>query len=99
MAKPGLRGGPKIGAPRRTAECGALTASRDCAVGDEAAIKNTLRLSVTAQLGRRVLRVRMLGSAAIDPSLARGERRHAAELTAITTVLWRERHEGLLLIT
>jgi myo-inositol-1(or 4)-monophosphatase len=38
----------------------------DYAVGDGAAGKNELRLAVTGQLARQVLRVRMLGSAAID---------------------------------
>src|ERR1019366_6934213 len=38
----------------------------DYAVGQDAARKNELRLAVTAQLARQVLRVRMLGSAAID---------------------------------
>ena len=38
----------------------------DYAVGQDAARRNELRLAVTAQLARRVLRVRMLSSAAID---------------------------------
>jgi myo-inositol-1(or 4)-monophosphatase len=38
----------------------------DYAVGDLAAEKNRSRLAVTAQLAQRALRVRMLGSAAID---------------------------------
>lgn len=38
----------------------------DYAVGDQAAEKNNSRLAVTAQLAQRALRVRMLGSAAID---------------------------------
>jgi myo-inositol-1(or 4)-monophosphatase len=38
----------------------------DYAVGDQAAAKNQGRLAVTAQLAERALRVRMLGSAAID---------------------------------
>jgi myo-inositol-1(or 4)-monophosphatase len=38
----------------------------DYAVGSDAATKNRLRLNVTAELARHVLRVRMLGSAAID---------------------------------
>ena len=38
----------------------------DYAVGSNAAAKNRLRLNITAELADRVLRVRMLGSAAID---------------------------------
>src|SRR5215472_9565853 len=51
---------------RRDRLAEAMVTLGDYAVGDEAAAKNRLRLSVTAQLARSVLRVRMLGSAAID---------------------------------
>jgi myo-inositol-1(or 4)-monophosphatase len=44
----------------------AMVTVGDYAVGQEARRKNELRLAVTAQLARKVLRVRMLGSAAID---------------------------------
>lgn len=44
----------------------AMVTIGDYAVGDGAAGKNELRLAVTEQLARQVLRVRMLGSAAID---------------------------------
>ena len=44
----------------------AMVTVGDYAVGDNADSKNRLRLDVTAQLARQVLRVRMLGSAAID---------------------------------
>ena len=44
----------------------AMVTVGDYAVGQDAARKNELRLAVTAQLARQVLRVRMLGSAAID---------------------------------
>jgi len=52
---------------RFTAELGQATVTiGDYAVGDQAAAKNQGRLAVTAQLAERALRVRMLGSAAID---------------------------------
>jgi myo-inositol-1(or 4)-monophosphatase len=38
----------------------------DYAVGDDAPVKNQLRLAITSQLAARALRVRMHGSAAID---------------------------------
>ncbi len=44
----------------------AMVTVGDYAVGPDADRKNKLRLAVTAQLARQVLRVRMLGSAAID---------------------------------
>jgi myo-inositol-1(or 4)-monophosphatase len=44
----------------------AMVTIGDYAVGSNAAAKNKLRLDITAELARRVLRVRMLGSAAID---------------------------------
>ncbi len=44
----------------------AMVTAGDYAVGQDAGRKNELRLAVTAQLARKVLRVRMLGSAAID---------------------------------
>jgi len=45
----------------------------DYAVGEQAASKNQTRLAVTSHLAQRALRVRMLGSAAIDLAwLARG---------------------------
>lgn len=44
----------------------AMVTVGDYAVGDGAVSKNELRLAVTGQLARQVLRVRMLGSAAID---------------------------------
>ena len=52
---------------RPTAELGQATVTvGDYAVGDQAAAKNQARLAVTAELARRALRVRMLGTAAID---------------------------------
>jgi myo-inositol-1(or 4)-monophosphatase len=52
---------------RPTAELAQATVTiGDYAVGDDAAVKNQSRLVVTAQLAQRALRVRMLGSAAID---------------------------------
>jgi myo-inositol-1(or 4)-monophosphatase len=50
--------------PRDLAD--AMVTMGDYAVGDNASARNALRLAVTAQLARKVLRVRMLGSAAID---------------------------------
>ncbi|MGO8884539.1 MAG: inositol monophosphatase family protein [Streptosporangiaceae bacterium] len=44
----------------------AMVTVGDYAVGPDAARRNELRLAITAQLARQVLRVRMLGSAAID---------------------------------
>lgn len=44
----------------------AMVTVGDYAVGPDADRKNKLRLAVTAQLARQVLRVRMFGSAAID---------------------------------
>jgi myo-inositol-1(or 4)-monophosphatase len=44
----------------------ALVTIGDYAVGPDADRQNELRLAVTAQLARHALRVRMLGSAAID---------------------------------
>ena len=44
----------------------AMVTVGDYAVGPDSARRNELRLAVTAQLARQVLRVRMLGSAAID---------------------------------
>jgi myo-inositol-1(or 4)-monophosphatase len=44
----------------------AMVSVGDYAVGKDADRRNDLRLAVTAQLARRVMRVRMLGSAAID---------------------------------
>jgi myo-inositol-1(or 4)-monophosphatase len=52
----------------------AMATLRGYAVGDNADRKNRLRLGVTAQLARQVLRVRILGSAAIGLAwLAEGE--------------------------
>jgi myo-inositol-1(or 4)-monophosphatase len=48
----------------------AMVTMGDYAVGDDSADRNTLRLAVTAQLARKVLRVRMLGSARHRPRLA-----------------------------
>lgn len=51
-----------------------MVSARDYAVGKDAERRNELRLAVTAQLARRVLRVRMLGPAAIDLAwLAKGK--------------------------
>jgi myo-inositol-1(or 4)-monophosphatase len=58
--------GERIHVSRRDRLAEAMVTLGDYAVGDEATAKNRLRLSVTAQLARSVLRVRMLGSAAID---------------------------------
>jgi myo-inositol-1(or 4)-monophosphatase len=58
--------GERIHVSRRDRLAEAMVTLGDYAVGDEASAKNRLRLSVTAQLARSVLRVRMLGSAAID---------------------------------
>jgi myo-inositol-1(or 4)-monophosphatase len=44
----------------------AMVTVGDYAVGQDAGRRNELRLAVTGQLARKVLRVRMLGSAAID---------------------------------
>lgn len=54
----------RVREPRGLAD--AMVTIGDYAVGDDAAGKNTPRLAVTAQLARTVLRVRMLGSAALD---------------------------------
>lgn len=52
---------------RPTSELGQATVTvGDYAVGPDAAEKNQSRLAVTAKLAQRALRVRMLGSAAID---------------------------------
>jgi myo-inositol-1(or 4)-monophosphatase len=58
--------GHRIGI-RRTSQLGQATVTLgDYAVGEQAAAKNQQRLAVTAELGQQALRVRMLGSAAID---------------------------------
>jgi myo-inositol-1(or 4)-monophosphatase len=44
----------------------AVVAIGDYAVGDDAERKNELRLAITTQLARRVHRIRMLGTAAVD---------------------------------
>lgn len=58
--------GKRIQASKRDRLADAMVTIGDYAVGSNAAIKNRLRLNITAELADRVLRVRMLGSAAID---------------------------------
>jgi myo-inositol-1(or 4)-monophosphatase len=64
------QGANRNGQPIRVSDSDSLADAMvtvgDFAVGEDAARRNELRLAVTAQLARRVLRVRMLGSAAID---------------------------------
>lgn len=58
--------GKRIQVSKRDRLTDAMVTIGDYAVGSNAAAKNRLRLNVTAELARRVLRIRMLGSAAID---------------------------------
>jgi myo-inositol-1(or 4)-monophosphatase len=58
--------GERIHVSRRDRLADAMVTIGDYAVGTNAAAKNRLRLNVTGQLAQHVLRVRMLGSAAID---------------------------------
>jgi myo-inositol-1(or 4)-monophosphatase len=58
--------GEHIQVSKRNRLADAMVTTGDYAVGGNAAAKNRLRLNVTAELARHVLRVRMLGSAAID---------------------------------
>jgi myo-inositol-1(or 4)-monophosphatase len=58
--------GKRIQVSRRDRLADAMVTIGDYAVGSDATAKNRLRLNVTAELARQVLRVRMLGSAAID---------------------------------
>jgi myo-inositol-1(or 4)-monophosphatase len=58
--------GKRIQVSRRDRLADAMVTIGDYAVGSDAAAKNRLRLNITAELARNVLRVRMLGSAAID---------------------------------
>ena len=70
--------GEPIHVSRRDRLAEAMVTLGDYAVGDEATAKNRLRLSVTAQLARSVLRVRMLGSAAIDLAWLAESKIHAS---------------------
>ena len=58
--------GKRIQVSRRDRLADAMVTIGDYAVGSDAAAQNRLRLNITAELARQVLRVRMLGSAAID---------------------------------
>jgi myo-inositol-1(or 4)-monophosphatase len=58
--------GTRIRVRRATRMADAVITIGDYAVGDEAEMKNQIRLAVTRLLAERVQRVRMLGSAAID---------------------------------
>jgi myo-inositol-1(or 4)-monophosphatase len=58
--------GKRIQVSRRDRLADAMVTIGDYAVGNDATAKNKLRLNITAELAHRVLRVRMLGSAAID---------------------------------
>lgn len=58
--------GKRIHVSKRDRLADAMVTIGDYAVGNNAAAKNRLRLNITAELADRVLRIRMLGSAAID---------------------------------
>ena len=60
------RNGQRIYASKTSSLKDAIVAVGDYAVGDQAEAKNRLRLSITQALAARALRVRMVGSAAID---------------------------------